>query len=139
MMTKELQRFTVRIIILTVILAGIGGLVFGMFLPQFYFESFPLTFAVFIAVSYISHRVLVKSALGSPVKFNMAFMVSFILKLFAYGLFVAAVLFSPEEHKVAFTVWFLVLYFSYTAFDVNQILGALKRIQPDSKKEETAE
>ena len=128
-MNKELSRFLIRVLLLTFILIVIGAVFYKFLLSDQYFESFPITFAVFIAVSYISHQSLLKAAKKSDTSFNMAFMLSFVIKLFAYGAYVVAILMSPEENKVSFALCFVVLYFIYTIFDAKQILAALKRIK----------
>ena len=128
-MNKELSRFLIRVLLLTFVLLVLGAIFYKFVLPEQYFESFPINFAIFIAVSYISHQSLLKATEKSPTRFNMAFMISFLIKLFAYGAYVIAILMSPEENKVSFALCFIVLYFVYTIFDTKQILGAMKRIQ----------
>lgn len=124
-MNSELKTFAFQLAVITAVLAALGILLFT-FIPEHYFKAFPLCFIIFYAVSFFSHRSLLKALKKDQSRFNNVFMISFLTKLFIYTTFAAAVLFFSEENKKAFALSLLIFYAVYTVFDVRKILSALR-------------
>jgi hypothetical protein len=124
---QELKDFSLRLLIITAALAAVGALLFIFVIPEYYFKAFPLSFIVFFAVSFLSHRSLLKALEKSQAQFNNTFMLTFLIKLFAYTAFAAVVLIFSEENKKAFAVCLLILYTVYTSYDIKHILSAMRK------------
>lgn len=131
-MSKLIRRFILKIILLTVILAFIGGLAFNFLLKKYYFDSFPLLLILFPIVSSLIHIQLLKASKKSLAKFNVAFMLSFMLKLFIYAAFTGIIISAEAGSKNSFVITMLLMYLIYTVFDTKAILNDIKKLNPPS-------
>ncbi len=126
---RNLKRnFIIKIILLTVLLATIGGLLFHFVLKNYYFDSFPFLFVLFPLVSILFHFQLLKASLKSLAKFNVIFMLSFMAKFIIYTAFVAILFSADAENKNSFAVTMMLLYLIYTIFETKTILTDIKKL-----------
>ena len=126
-MNKLKRNFIIKITVLSVILAFIGGLIFNFLLKSYYFDVFPFLFLLFPVISTFIHIQLLKASEKSPAKFNVAFMLSFMLKLIIYASFAAVIISAKPENKNTFVITFLLMYLIYTVFDTKAILDDIKK------------
>lgn len=129
-MSKLIKYFILKIILLTVILAFIGGLTFNFLLKKYYFDAFPLVLILFPLVSSLIHIQLLKASKKSLAKFNVAFMLSFMLKMFIYAAFTGIIISAEAGSKNSFVITMLLMYLFYTVFDTKAILDDIKKLNP---------
>ena len=132
-MKKLIRKFILRIIILTLVLAGITGLIFYFLIPKQYFDTLPLLLIIFPIISTIVHIQLLKSSQKSLSRFNIAFMLSFMLKMFVYVGLAATIISLETENRMSFIITVLLFYLIYTVFDIKIILDDLKKINTEQK------
>lgn len=130
-MSKLIRRFILRIIVLTLILAGVCAAVYILLIPEFYFETLPFLLIIFPVVSSFIHDRLLKASQKSLSKFNIAFMLSFMLKLIVYVALAATVISFDAENQKAAVITVLLFYLVYTIFDIRQVLNDLKVLNSD--------
>ncbi len=131
-MTTELKTFGIKLGILTIIVAFLGG-IFFYFQPQYYLNILPfllfyvslLTFGVYYAVL----KGLNKSTIRS---FNTYFTGANGIKLLLFILFLAIYLFLKSENALIFSINFLILYVIYTAFEVSQLVKLVKKMSKNT-------
>ena len=131
-MKKILRNFIFKIIILTLIIAFAGGMLFYIALRSAYFNAFPLLLLLFPAVSIVIHIRLLKASQKSLAKFNVVFMLSFMLKLIIYAGFTGVILSAETTNKNSFVITVLLLYLIYTVFDTKAILSDIKKLNSES-------
>jgi len=127
-----IKNFTTKVIILTIITALIGAIIFYL-LPNKYFDTFPFILLIFPIVSVIIYIQLLKSSQKSLARFNVAFMLSFMIKLFVYLGLAATIISLETDNKASFVISFMVIYLIYTIFDTKFILDDIKKL--DNKNE----
>ncbi len=131
-MKKIIRKFIVKVIVLTLILAFTGGLIFNFLLKSMYFDAFPLLLILFPLVSTLIHIQLLKASQKSLAKFNVAFMLSFMFKLIIYAAFVTVIISAEAGNKNSFVITILLMYLIYTIFDTKAILEDTKKLNPSS-------
>jgi len=131
-MSKIIRNFIFKIILLSLILAFTGGLIFQFILKQYYFDTFPFLIILFPLVSTLIHIQLLKASKKSLAKFNVAFMLSFMFKIFVYAAFTGIIISAEEENKNSFVITMLLMYLIYTVFDTKAVLNDIKKLNSES-------
>lgn len=131
-MSKIIRNFIFKIILLSVILAFTGGLIFQFLLKPYYFDTFPFLIILFPLVSTLIHIQLLKASKKSLAKFNVAFMLSFMLKIFIYAAFTGIIISAEEANKNSFVITMLLMYLIYTVFDTKAVLNDIKKLNSES-------
>lgn len=81
----------------------------------------------FIAVTAITHIILLRAAEKSPQKFVMLFMTITGIRLFGYLTVILVYAVIMREAALGFTLLFLILYFLFSAFEVSTLLRHFKK------------
>ena len=131
-MSKLTRSFIIKIIILSVIIAFIGGLIFMFLLKSRYFDTFPFLLILFPLVSSLVHIQLLKASKKSLAKFNVVFMLSFMFKILIYAAFTGIIISADAANKNSFVITMLLMYLIYTIFDTKVILEDIKKLNPES-------
>ncbi len=131
-MNKIIRNFIFKIILLSLILAFTGGLIFKFVLKSYYFDTFPFLIVLFPLVSTLIHIQLLKASKKSLAKFNVAFMLSFMLKIFVYAAFTGIIISAEADSKNSFVITMLLMYLIYTVFDTKAVLNDIKKLNQDS-------
>ncbi len=134
-MKKQIRRFIIKTIILTLGFSAAGGFVFYFWLKSAYFDAFPLLLILFPFISILVHIQLLKASQKSLAKFNVVFMLSFMLKLIIYAVFAGVVISAESGNKNAFVITLLLMYLIYTVFETKEILRDTKKISEDNQNE----
>jgi hypothetical protein len=114
--------FVINIVLITVILAIIGWLVFSQFIPQYYLPVFPFILLFFAVISVAIHAYQLQLAKKDMAKFTRSNMVVSFLKLFLY-LAVAIIYIAVDtQNAKVFVVYFVLLYIVFTVFEVLSLL-----------------
>jgi len=117
-----MKKFITNIVLISVVLALIGWLIFSQFIPQYYLPVFPFILLFFAVTSVTIHAYQLQLAKKDMAKFTRSNMIVTFLKLFLYSA-VAIIYFAvdPQNAKV-FVVNFVLLYIVYTVFEVLSLL-----------------
>jgi len=133
-MNHELRKFIINSIILTVIIALTGLLVFTTFLARYYLPVFPLLLLFFFFINIIIHSLLVFSSGKTKIKFETAYMLSFFIKFLGYIIFMMIYVKTHKENAMIFVACLFILYIIYTSFEIRSIISFLKRSSNNYKK-----
>lgn len=117
-----MKKFVTNVVLITVVLALIGWLIFSQFIPQYYLPVFPFILLFFAVTSVAIHAYQLQLAKKDMAKFTRSNMIVTFLKLFLYSA-VAIIYFAvdPQNAKV-FVINFVLLYIVYTVFEVLSLL-----------------
>jgi hypothetical protein len=128
------KRFIKKIFIFTLIITAISFAVFYFIKPEYYFRFYPGLPSLFITVSILIHRILLKSAFDNPRRFTNAFMLTLMSKMFFYLTLSAIYLYANPQNAKVFILCVLILYVSYSTYEIYLLLKDLKAIDEIRKK-----
>jgi len=114
--------YTSKLLLITALLAIVGGLLFQFWIPQHYLDIFPYTLVFFFLATWLSHYYVIRTISSKSSSFGIAFMISSTLRLFVYSGFIGAYLYFNRGNAKPFLVAFCLLYFIYTVIDVRYLL-----------------
>ena len=127
MLKKLFTRFTIIILILSILLLGVEQLILINY-PEIISVMFPWLVILFLIVSSTFHYILLKSAVGNPRKFVNVFLLGTTIKLLIYFSCLLLVLFFIDIIAKTYILNFAVLYLIYTIFELYLVINQLKKI-----------
>jgi hypothetical protein len=133
-MYHEIKGFISRSLIITLLVAVTGLLVFRLLLKEYYLSIFPLLLGFFCVLNIVVHSLLVYASEKKSLKFETAYMISFFVKFFGYILFTLLYIKNHRENFKIFIAVLFTLYVIYTSFEIKSIISYLKRSSNNYKK-----
>ena len=127
-MSKELKKYSLKLSVLTLIVASTGSILFFSFLKNYYLPVFWWLLIFFFFIHMTGHIMLVYTNLKKKMNFANAYMLSFAFKFVSYIVFLVIYLNVHETNKLVFALYFLVLYVIYTFFEVKATITFSKSI-----------
>lgn len=121
------RQFIVKILIFTLIIAGLSTALFLTILNIWYLSAYPYMIILIAAVTTIGHLLVVKASIQNSRRFATAFLASVTLKLMIYLTFILAYLLIDHSQVIPFVLTFIILYILFTVFEVVQVLNFIKR------------
>jgi hypothetical protein len=116
-----MKSFLVKLVGLTATIALIGGLIFSLFLPQYYLTVLPFLLLFFFVVTLLIHIYQLNLAKKSISKFTRSSMLITFFKLVIYSTVAVAYIAFDTRNAIPFVVCLMLLYFIYTFFEVAEI------------------
>jgi hypothetical protein len=126
MNTEQFRRFTLYLLLLTVLITIIGWILFKKVLPDQYFRGFLFLPLLFFGITISLHIYLIKSSQKEIIKFTPRFLGATGIKMLIYFLLILIYLLIDRDHAVSFLICFLICYLIFTAFEIISILKYLK-------------
>jgi hypothetical protein len=126
-MAPGLRNTLIGLILLSILLATGGILIFRAFLSNYYFSFFPYLVLIFLIVNSVVFIIFYRSINKSNNQFIRGFMLSTIIKLMTYLILVLVYVVSFPKSAIPFAITLSVLYIVYTAYDLFIMLSLLKR------------
>jgi len=126
-MTPGLRKTLIGLVLLSILLATGGILMFRAFLSNYYFPFFPYLVLIFLIVNSVVFVIFYRSINKSNNQFIRGFMLSTIIKLMTYLILVLVYVVSFPKSAIPFAITLSVLYIVYTAYDLFIMLSLLKR------------
>ncbi len=126
-MASGLKKTLAGLVLLSVILAAGGILLFRAYLSAYYFSFFPYLILIFLVVNSVVFFIFYRSLNKSSNQFIRGFMLSTIIKLMTYLVLVLVYVLSFPKSAIPFAITLSVLYIIYTAYDLFIMLSLLKR------------
>lgn len=127
MLKKLFTRFTIIILILSILLLAIEQII-QINNPEIISVMFPWLVVLFLIVSSIFHYILLKSAVGNPRKFVNMFLLGTTMKLLIYFSCLLLVLYFIDVNAKVYILNFASLYLIYTIFELYLVINQLKKI-----------
>jgi len=128
-MKKELRRFIIRAVALTLLLGIAGVLIFTFFLKDFYFPLFPFVLLFFFGFTLGTHLLQVKKAQTGFSSFARSHMVITLVRLFVFSAVIVLYLIFSKVNVISFTVVVVILYMVYTIFETTELTRYTTRKQ----------
>jgi len=125
-----MKSFTIKIIVVTTILAIFGTVVFFFFLRQHYLPVLPFVLFFFMAITLAVHAWQINLAKKDIAKFARNNMVITFLKLVVYSVFAIVYIAFDSENALVFVICLMIIYLVFTFLEVSD----LTRIAKGDKK-----
>ena len=126
-MAPGLKKTLIGLVLLSILLAIGGFLLFRSYLSNYYFAFFPYLILIFLFVNSVVFFIFYRSLNKSNNQFIRGFMLSTIIKLMTYLILVLVYVLSFPKSAIPFAITLSVLYIVYTAYDLFIMLSLLKR------------
>ncbi len=126
-MAPGLKKTLIGLVLLSILLATGGILLFRAYLSNYYFSFFPYLILIFLVVNSVVFFIFYRSLNKSNNQFIRGFMLSTIIKLMTYLILVLVYVLSFPKSAIPFAITLSVLYIVYTAYDLFIMLSLLKR------------
>jgi hypothetical protein len=126
-MAPGLKKTLIGLVLLSILIAAGGILLFRAYLSNYYFSFFPYLVLIFLLVNSVVFYIFYRSLNKSNNQFIRGFMLSTIIKLMTYLILVLVYVLSFPKSAIPFAVTLSVLYIVYTAYDLFIMLSLLKR------------
>jgi hypothetical protein len=125
-MSKEVQFFFKKMLLFSLILAGISIILYDSLLKDYYLKIFPFQFLLIAFVTAISHLRLIRAKNFNIMRFNTRYLSVTGIKLFIYLLFIIIYFFLDRANALNFVASFFVLYIGFTIFEVSEVSNFLR-------------
>ncbi len=122
-----MKQFIIKIIVVSLIIAFIGWLVFGLFIPQYYLPVLPYTLMFFATVTIFVHAWQLKMAKKDIGKFTRNSMLVTFFKLLIYSVFTVIYISFRHENVLVFVVCVMLLYLIFTFIEVMELTKASQK------------
>lgn len=133
-MNTAFKKYVKHIVLLSVLVFGLGTVLFRTVFEGFYFSFFPFLVGIFLGVSVIVQWILFYTIDNQPKKFYNRFLLMMGLKLLVYiGVLFLYLSLSKENQIFSFVSTFILCYFIYTIYSVRSFFLYLT-IQEKNKK-----
>lgn len=116
-----MKQFTLKILGVAVALALLGGVVFSLFLPQYYLPVLPFLLLFFVVVTLLIHAYQLNLAKKNIAKFARNNMLITFVKLVLYSVVAVAYIAFDSENAVIFVVCIMLIYLIFTFIEVVEI------------------
>ncbi len=116
-----MKNFIVKLTLLTLAIALLGGLAFTLFIPEHYLHVFPALLLLFFIVTMLVHIYLRKFLNKKPGKFMSRSMLVTFLKLMLYSAIGIIYIMVDTQHAVSFVIGLMLLYLIYTFFAIKEL------------------
>jgi hypothetical protein len=126
-MVPGLRKTLTGLVLLSIVLAAGGFLLFRNFLSNYYFSFFPYLVLIFLLVNSVVFIIFYRSLHKSSNQFIRGFMLSTIIKLMTYLILVLVYVLAFPKSAIPFAITLSVLYIVYTAYDLFIMLSLLRR------------
>lgn len=119
-MSKKIpiRKFSFRIIVFSVIIAGLS-LLFQWLFPQYATPALPFIVLFFFVITLLTlYIVLRNNDVQEGKRFVSAYMLSRTIKIFSCLLFLFLYIFLNQKDAIKFAIAFMVIYFLFAIFEV---------------------
>jgi hypothetical protein len=131
-MNSLIKTYLVRLMLLTVLLAGTGSLLFLTVAKVHYFVLFPFVLIFFFLFSFSTHLYQLKYSGRNLAGFARSHMVVTLLRLVVYSAVVVLYFILSGEKAISFVVVIAVLYTSFTIFETRSLTRIIKAVDKQS-------
>ena len=115
---RPIRKFSFRIIVFSVIVAGLS-LLFQWLFPQYATPALPFIVLFFFVITLLTLYIVLRNNDGQEGKrFVSAYMLSRTVKILSCLLFLFLYMFLNQKDAIKFAIAFMVIYFLYAIFEV---------------------
>ena len=121
-----MKQFILKVLLITIVLAIGGGIIFSLFLPQYYVPVLPFLLLFFAATTILIYAYQLKMAKKNMAKFASSNMLLSFSKLFLYSLVAIIYFILDTENAIVFVICLMLFYLVFTTFEVVSVLKITK-------------
>ncbi|NQU86137.1 MAG: hypothetical protein HQ541_10295 [Mariniphaga sp.] len=132
-MSSEIQKFLIKISLVSIALIVVGFIVFKWFLADYYLPVYSIALVLFYAFTVCAHAWQLNLAKKNLAKFARMNMVATFLKLIVYAAFIVIYLSVSTEKAIAFVIVVMILYIVYTTVEVASLTKFIRTLNQKSK------
>jgi hypothetical protein len=126
-MKTSLAKTITGLVILSLIITGVGLLLFKFVFKGYYFAFFPLIIVFFFAVNAGFFVFFYRTLNKTPNQFIRSFMASTGIKLVIYFLMIIAYMLASPSTALVFAVCVAITYLAFTVFDLIVMISLIRR------------
>lgn len=112
-----IRKFSFRIIVFSVIIAGLS-LLFQWLFPQYATPALPFIVLFFFIITLLTLYIVLRNNGQEGKRFVSAYMLSRTIKILSCLLFLFLYMFLNQKDAIKFAIAFMVIYFLYAIFEV---------------------
>ena len=122
-----MKQFVLKLTAITLGLALIGGLVFSLFLPQYYLHILPFLLLFFYTVTLTIHAYQLNLIKKKPSKFTISNMLVTFLKLVLYSVVAITYIAFNPANALVFVICLMLFYLIFTFVEVAEISKVVRK------------
>lgn len=115
-----MKSFLIKLTVITLGLALIGGLVFSLFLPEYYLPVLPFLLLFFFVVTISIHAYQLSLAKKDIGKFARSNMLITFFKLVIYSVVAIVYIAVDKENAIPFVICLMLFYLVFTFLEVSE-------------------
>ncbi|MDA3929421.1 MAG: hypothetical protein PF541_10720 [Prolixibacteraceae bacterium] len=121
-MQNNFSKFLKGLSTFTLIILGVGILLFFSIFKQYFLIVFPFVLFFYYVSTLLLHRYMLKITRNDVSRFSFKFMMLSFLKMFIYIIFGVFYIIFDEENAVNFLIVYLILYVAYAVYEVRSVM-----------------
>lgn len=128
-MSRELNKFIIKILAAALILFVFGWIIFTFFVPAKYIDILPWMLLIFLIITLVTFIFQLQVAKKDMARFSrISILVSF-LRLVLYSAFAFIYIAKRSENAAVFVVCLVILYLVFTFLEVTELARISKNIK----------
>lgn len=124
-MENGFSRFIKGLTSYTLIILGIGLLLFLSVLKSYFLPILPFVLLFYYVSTLVLHKFMLQISQKDISKFSFKFMILSLIKMFIYIIFGVLYIIFDEENAVIFLVVYLILYVAYAVYEVRSVMSLI--------------
>lgn len=124
-MENGFSRFIKGLTSYTLIILGIGLLLFLTVLKSYFLPILPFVLLFYYVSTLVLHKFMLQISQKDISKFSFKFMILSLIKMFIYIIFGVLYIIFDEENAVIFLVVYLILYVAYAVYEVRSVMSLI--------------
>lgn len=116
-----MKNFILKLTVVTIGIAIIGGLVFSLFLPEYYLPGLPVLLLFFYLITLLVHSYqlkLIKKDIGKFARSNM--LITF-FKLIVYSVIAVIYIALDSANAIVFVICLVIIYSVFSFLEVSEL------------------
>ena len=124
-----MKSFIIKLLIVTLVIAIIGWIVFSLFFTEYYLPVLPFLLLFFFTITLLIHAYQLKLSKKDIGKFARSNMLITFFKLILYSVVAVIYIAIDSENAVSFVICLMLLYLIYNFIEVAEITRISKNEQ----------
>ncbi len=124
-MENGFSRFIKGLTTYTLIILGIGLILFLTILKSYFLPILPFVLLFYYVSTLVLHKFMLQISQKDISKFSFKFMMLSLIKMFIYIIFGVLYIIFDEENAVIFLVVYLILYVAYAVYEVRSVMSLI--------------
>ncbi len=116
-----MKHFIVKILVVSIVMALIGWLVFTLYLPGLYLPVLPYMLLFFLIITILVHAWQFRISKKDFGKFARTNMMATFLKLVIYSIFAIVYIANDRENAMVFVVCLAMIYLIFSFLEVSEL------------------